>query len=99
MAKTRITKRKGSNTITLPRDQRPKSMPVGKRMPSVVSAKKAKSKGDVKIKFLLDKPKKVIAKDRKKRGGERNNRQNGCKIRCSKKKQTLLIQLVSNHDC
>ena len=45
-------------------------MPAGKRMPSVVSAKRAKSKGDVKIKFLLDKPKKVIAKDRKK-GEER----------------------------
>ena len=90
MAKTRTTKRKGSNTITLPRGQRPKSMAAGKRMPSAVSAKKAKSKGDVKIKFLLDKPKKVIAKDRKSRG-ERNNRQKGCKIRCSKKKQTLLI--------
>ena len=69
MARTRHTKRKVPNTVALPPDQRPKSMPAGKRMPSVMTAKKTKNKGDVKIKFLLEKPKKVVAKDKKK--GER----------------------------
>ena len=65
MARTRTTKRKRPNTMTLPPGRRP--MPAGKRMPNIITTKKSKSKGDFKVKTLLMNPKKSHCKKQKNR--------------------------------
>ena len=67
MAKTKTTKRKGPNTMTLPPGHWP-PMPAGKRMSDVTTTKNTKKtkktkatkrKGNVKVKILLDKEKRL----------------------------------------
>ena len=60
MAKTKTIKCKGPNTMTLLPGRRP--MPAGKRMPSLTTTKKSKSKSDFKVKTLLKNPKKSHCK-------------------------------------
>ena len=72
MAKTKTIKCKGPNTMTLLPGRRP--MPAGKRMPSLTTTKKSKSKSDFKVKTLLKNPKKVTAKKQKNRREKRNDR-------------------------